>query len=169
MSTSSDLFLALLAVLFPPLTVWIKRGLCSCDALLNILLCLLGYIPGLIHAWYIIAKYPDDYDEEEAMGDGNERGRYVLVVGSEEEGRGGRYVKTRGARGVGAREGQAGQAQRGYGTVEGLPEGSGRASAGAGPGVGGSSGQGGSSEGQAPSLPPPSYQEAVKGDHKVQR
>lgn len=28
------------------------------DSLINILLCVLGYLPGLIHSWYIIAKYP---------------------------------------------------------------------------------------------------------------
>lgn len=28
------------------------------DSLINILLCVLGYFPGLIHSWYIIAKYP---------------------------------------------------------------------------------------------------------------
>lgn len=48
----------LVSVFFPPLPVWIRRGFCSCDSLINILLCLLGYLPGLIHSWYIIAKYP---------------------------------------------------------------------------------------------------------------
>lgn len=47
-----------LSVLFPPLPVWIRRGFCSSDSLINILLCILGYFPGLIHSWYIIAKYP---------------------------------------------------------------------------------------------------------------
>lgn len=45
-------------MLFPPLPVWIRRGMCSMDSLINILLCILGFIPGLIHSWYIIAKYP---------------------------------------------------------------------------------------------------------------
>ncbi|KAL2267167.1 hypothetical protein VTJ83DRAFT_4444 [Remersonia thermophila] len=56
---STDCFLALLAVLFPPLPVWVKRGICSVDSFINILLLILGYIPGLLHAWYIVAKYPD--------------------------------------------------------------------------------------------------------------
>ncbi|KAI9772367.1 MAG: hypothetical protein M1839_002503 [Geoglossum umbratile] len=55
----SDLFLLLIAVLFPPLAVWVKRGVCSADSLINIALSCLGYIPGLLHAWYIIAKYPE--------------------------------------------------------------------------------------------------------------
>lgn len=54
----SDICLIVLSVLFPPLPVWIRRGICSCDSLINILLCILGYFPGLVHSWYIIAKYP---------------------------------------------------------------------------------------------------------------
>lgn len=54
----SDICLVILSVLFPPLPVWIRRGICSSDSLINILLCILGYFPGLIHSWYIIAKYP---------------------------------------------------------------------------------------------------------------
>ncbi|KAK4184844.1 UPF0057-domain-containing protein [Podospora australis] len=66
---SADIFLGLLAILFPPLPVWVKRGICSADSIINILLLLLGYIPGLIHAWYIIAKYPDlPYDYEYHQG-----------------------------------------------------------------------------------------------------
>ncbi|KIW01837.1 hypothetical protein, variant [Verruconis gallopava] len=54
-----DLFLCLLAVLFPPVAVWVKRGICSADSIINIALCCLGYLPGLLHAWYIISSYPD--------------------------------------------------------------------------------------------------------------
>lgn len=54
----SDIVLVIISVLFPPLPVWIRRGICSTDSLINILLCILGYFPGLIHSWYIIAKYP---------------------------------------------------------------------------------------------------------------
>ncbi|EGV62326.1 hypothetical protein PSN45_001052 [Yamadazyma tenuis] len=54
----SDLCLIIISVLFPPLPVWIRRGVCSADSFINILLCILGYFPGLIHSWYIIAKYP---------------------------------------------------------------------------------------------------------------
>ncbi|GBL51897.1 hypothetical protein ACI3LY_005436 [Candidozyma auris] len=54
----SDILLVVISVLFPPLPVWIRRGVCSSDSLINICLCILGYLPGLIHSWYIIAKYP---------------------------------------------------------------------------------------------------------------
>lgn len=56
----TDCFLVILAIFFPPLPVWIRRGLCSIDGFINIALCCLGYIPGLIHSWYIIAHYPED-------------------------------------------------------------------------------------------------------------
>ncbi|EFX05318.1 stress response RCI peptide [Grosmannia clavigera kw1407] len=41
---SCDFFLGMLALLFPPLPVWVKRGICSADSIINILLCLLGYV-----------------------------------------------------------------------------------------------------------------------------
>ncbi|KAL1836426.1 hypothetical protein VTJ49DRAFT_5162 [Mycothermus thermophilus] len=84
---STDCFLVLLAVLFPPLPVWVKRGICSADSFINILLFILGYLPGLLHAWYIIARYPDPYfdptyqpihDAEHGHGQGR---IYVFVPG----------------------------------------------------------------------------------------
>ncbi|KAK9487437.1 hypothetical protein V1527DRAFT_460560 [Lipomyces starkeyi] len=57
---SADIILILLAILFPPLPVWIKRGICSVDSLINIALCMLGFIPGLLHSWYIIARFPEE-------------------------------------------------------------------------------------------------------------
>lgn len=64
-----DCLLVLLAVVFPPLPVMLKRGLCSCDLLINICLCLLGWVPGMIHAWYIILSQPRGrvVDDEEAQ------------------------------------------------------------------------------------------------------
>ncbi|KAK9466494.1 hypothetical protein V1512DRAFT_271458 [Lipomyces arxii] len=57
---SADIILVLLAILFPPIPVWIKRGICSADSLINIALCMLGFIPGLLHSWYIIARFPEE-------------------------------------------------------------------------------------------------------------
>ncbi|KFA64912.1 hypothetical protein S40285_02887 [Stachybotrys chlorohalonatus IBT 40285] len=65
--TAADVFLGFLALLFPPLPVWVKCGICSADSLINILLCVLGYLPGLLHAWYIIAKYPEPPYEYEPL------------------------------------------------------------------------------------------------------
>ncbi|KAF2216589.1 hypothetical protein CERZMDRAFT_9564, partial [Cercospora zeae-maydis SCOH1-5] len=49
--------LAILAIILPPVPVVIRRG-CSAHILLNILLCILGWIPGILHAWYIILETP---------------------------------------------------------------------------------------------------------------
>ncbi|CCU76326.1 plasma membrane proteolipid 3 [Blumeria hordei DH14] len=54
--TASDIFKIILAVILPPLGVFLERG-CGPDLLINILLTILGYIPGIIHALYIIFKY----------------------------------------------------------------------------------------------------------------
>ncbi|KAM0786328.1 plasma membrane proteolipid Pmp3 [Microbotryomycetes sp. NB124-2] len=44
------------SVLLPPLGVFLERG-CAADFWINVLLTILGYIPGIIHALYIILKY----------------------------------------------------------------------------------------------------------------
>jgi uncharacterized membrane protein YqaE (UPF0057 family) len=54
--TASDIIKIILAIVLPPLGVFLERG-CNSDFLLNILLTILGYIPGIIHALYIILKY----------------------------------------------------------------------------------------------------------------
>ncbi|KAF9922921.1 plasma membrane proteolipid Pmp3 [Linnemannia zychae] len=54
--TCSDIFKFIFAVIFPPLGVLLERG-CGADLLINILLTILGFIPGIIHAFYIILKY----------------------------------------------------------------------------------------------------------------
>ena len=50
-----DLIRILFAVLLPPLGVFLQVGIGK-HFWLNILLTLLGYLPGIIHAGYIIAK-----------------------------------------------------------------------------------------------------------------
>ncbi|CAD6889145.1 unnamed protein product [Tilletia laevis] len=58
-SSTSDILLYFLAIFLPPASVFIKRG-CNTQFWLNLLLTVvLAWLPGLIHAWYIIAKYPD--------------------------------------------------------------------------------------------------------------
>ena len=134
-------------------------GICTADSIINLALCCLGYIPGLLHAWYIIMKYPEpDYDSlvyepiPQSAGQG----------GDVEGGRVYYYV---------SHEPIQHPSQRGYGTVQQPPEqnrspapkqqqqyqpqpeqGSGE----------------GSSQGQNDSRPPPTYAEAVRGDNKVQ-
>ncbi|KAM0208658.1 hypothetical protein ACHAPA_006794 [Fusarium lateritium] len=76
---SADFFLAFLAILFPPLPVWVKCGICSADSLINLLLCCLAFIPGLLHSWYIIAKYPEPPYEYEALPQDREGNRVTYV------------------------------------------------------------------------------------------
>lgn len=54
-STLGDLVKILIAILLPPLGVFLEVGLGK-HFWLNILLTILGYIPGIVHAVYIIAK-----------------------------------------------------------------------------------------------------------------
>ncbi|MDJ0592541.1 MAG: YqaE/Pmp3 family membrane protein [Pleurocapsa sp. MO_226.B13] len=50
-----DLIRIIIAILLPPLGVFLQVGFGK-DFWINILLTLLGYIPGLVHAIWIIAK-----------------------------------------------------------------------------------------------------------------
>ncbi|CCE61407.1 hypothetical protein TPHA_0A03300 [Tetrapisispora phaffii CBS 4417] len=50
----SDLILYIVAFFFPPVAVLLRSGIWSQDLLLNILLTMLGYVPGMIHAFYYI-------------------------------------------------------------------------------------------------------------------
>lgn len=50
-----DVLRILVAILLPPLGVFLQVGI-GLQFWLNILLTILGYIPGIIHAVYIIVK-----------------------------------------------------------------------------------------------------------------
>ncbi len=51
-----DILRIIIAILLPPLGVFMQERL-SKHFWLNVLLTLLGYIPGIIHAVYVILKY----------------------------------------------------------------------------------------------------------------
>ncbi|PTB64848.1 UPF0057-domain-containing protein [Trichoderma citrinoviride] len=148
---SADIFLGVLAILFPPLPVWVKCGLCSADSLINILLCLLGFIPGLLHAWYIIAKYPEppyEYDavpNERDGGSGRHGNNRVTYV----------YVQT--PPGPHHQQPKPQDGRMNYGTTSQSPQPQQHGVA--------NSGEGSSDHHQGV---PPSYAEVVAGDHKVQ-
>ncbi|KAG9121040.1 hypothetical protein FRC07_003173 [Ceratobasidium sp. 392] len=60
--TASDIIKIIVAIVLPPLGVFFERG-CGADLLINILLTVLGYIPGIIHAVLLakhIANLPED-------------------------------------------------------------------------------------------------------------
>jgi uncharacterized membrane protein YqaE (UPF0057 family) len=50
-----DVLRILIAILLPPLGVFLQVGI-GLQFWINILLTLLGYVPGIIHAIYIIVK-----------------------------------------------------------------------------------------------------------------
>lgn len=52
-----DFIRILLAILLPPVGVFLQVGFGG-QFWLNILLTLLGYIPGIVHAIWVIATYP---------------------------------------------------------------------------------------------------------------
>ncbi|KAI8942438.1 hypothetical protein NX059_000508 [Plenodomus lindquistii] len=162
---SSDCFLMLLSVLFPPVGVWVKKGLCSADSLINLALCCLGFLPGLLHAWYVILQNPDPYDAYNQIPADGERGA---------DGRTTYYVITH--------EQPARNGQPNYGTVGGSQPSNGQfpgqqqsgvlnqnkpkkgAYQPAQNGSGAAAGEGSS----APVEPPPTYADVIKGDNKVQ-
>jgi uncharacterized membrane protein YqaE (UPF0057 family) len=51
-----DLVRIIVAILLPPLGVFLQVGIGK-QFWINILLTILGYIPGIIHAVWVIAKY----------------------------------------------------------------------------------------------------------------
>lgn len=71
MVQASDVLLILVAIIFPPAAAAFITG-CSCDLLINILLTILGYLPGHIHAFWLIYR---KMKAEERYG----RGGFVYV------------------------------------------------------------------------------------------
>ncbi|HEY5914639.1 MAG TPA: YqaE/Pmp3 family membrane protein [Verrucomicrobiae bacterium] len=51
----SKLVLIILAILLPPLAVYLKTKSAK-DTIINIVLCLFFWIPGVLHALYLILK-----------------------------------------------------------------------------------------------------------------
>ena len=51
-----DLFRIIIAILLPPLGVFLQVGI-GVQFWINIVLTILGYIPGIIHAIWVIVKY----------------------------------------------------------------------------------------------------------------
>ncbi|KAK1632730.1 hypothetical protein QYE76_007045 [Lolium multiflorum] len=66
MASRSCTFLEiLLAIILPPLGVFLHYGCCSMEFCICLLLTILGYIPGIIYAVYVlVALDRDDYQRE---------------------------------------------------------------------------------------------------------
>lgn len=140
-------------------------GICTADSIINLALCCLGYVPGLLHAWYIILKNPEpdydcpDYNYESFPASAAASSRPDL-----ENGRVTYYY-------VSSNRNQPYQSPslRTYGTVGGpqaapapAPKQQRNTEGGA-----GENGEGGSADG-GQGYAPPTYAEAVRGDNKVQ-
>ena len=54
-----DLLRIIIAILLPPVGVFLQVGIGK-QFWINILLTILGYIPGMVHAVWVIAKYKSD-------------------------------------------------------------------------------------------------------------
>jgi hypothetical protein len=123
---------------------------------------MLGFIPGLLHAWYIIAKYPDPEDSYEPLSQDSEGGRVTYIIVQGPNGHQQRVAKP-----------HPGSGNAGYGTVPqpNVHQGQ-NGSWGVGGQQGGVVGGGvaaaGSSSRREEQAVPPTYAEAVKGDNKVQ-
>lgn len=148
--------------------VWVKKGICSADSIINLALCCLGFLPGLLHAWYIILQNPETFEQYQQVPDherGDGRTTYYVIT-HEQPGR------------------QAGQPN--YGTVGSQPS-NGQFPGQQSGGVGSFGGQqqkntkttkgakssapkpqGGEGSSNQPEGPPPTYADVIKGDHKVQ-
>ena len=105
---------------------------------------MLGYVPGLLHAWYIISLHPErDYDYEPVGDAENQRVTYYYISHEQPA-----------SRNYGTQGGQRGQPK----PAPPVPQGSRPAPA-----------QGSSSSAPAEEAgAPPSYSDAVRGDNKVQ-
>jgi uncharacterized membrane protein YqaE (UPF0057 family) len=142
--------------------VWVKKGICSADSLINLALCCLGFLPGLLHAWYVILQNPDPYDGYNQVADG-ERGdgrtTYYVITHDQPAGRGGQQnygtVGSQPSNGQfpGQQSGVTNQHKQNKKAIAPAPQQS-------------QSGQGSSSQ---PEGPPPTYADVIKGDHKVQK
>ena len=51
----NKIVLIILAILFPPVAVFLKRG-AGKDLIINIILCLILFLPGVVHALWLVTK-----------------------------------------------------------------------------------------------------------------
>jgi uncharacterized membrane protein YqaE (UPF0057 family) len=51
----SKVILIILAIILPPLAVFLKNGVGK-DLIINIVLCLFFYLPGILHALWVVMK-----------------------------------------------------------------------------------------------------------------
>jgi uncharacterized membrane protein YqaE (UPF0057 family) len=52
----NPIVLIILAILLPPLGVFLKEGTATKNLVINIILCFLFWLPGVIHALWLVTK-----------------------------------------------------------------------------------------------------------------
>lgn len=55
--TCSDIIKLIAAFLLPPLGVFLEKGACDKDFWIDVLLTILGWLPGIIYAVWIIVRF----------------------------------------------------------------------------------------------------------------
>lgn len=53
-----SILMIIITLLLPPVAVAIKYGVASSTFLINLLLTLLGWLPGVIHGFWVQSKHP---------------------------------------------------------------------------------------------------------------
>jgi uncharacterized membrane protein YqaE (UPF0057 family) len=159
----------LVSALLTVSTVWVKKGVCSADSVINIALCFLGVLPGMIHAWYVILNNPEHTYEHVPDHEGQAGSRtatyYYVSHGGPAPQNGQMNYGTVGSQpNAGQFPGQQ------TGTTNAFPQPKKQQkkqqSVQPQPGVAGE--EVGAGEGSS-ELPPPTYADVIKGDHKVQK
>jgi uncharacterized membrane protein YqaE (UPF0057 family) len=70
-----NLFRIILGILVPPVGVFMTVGV-GATLLINILLTLLGWLPGSIHALWVIVKHEEQVNRAAGVGEGREGSLY---------------------------------------------------------------------------------------------
>ncbi|KAL1591412.1 hypothetical protein SLS60_012025 [Paraconiothyrium brasiliense] len=165
----TDCFLMLLSFLFPPIGVWVKKGVCSADSLINLALCCLGFLPGMIHAWYIILNNPEhtyEHVPDHERQDSSRTTTYYYVSHGGPAPQGGQMNY-----GTVGSQPNAGQFPGQHtGTTNAFPQPKAKGQNVQPPhGVAGQEIGSGEASSEQPNGPPPTYADVIKGDHKVQK
>lgn len=89
----SAIILVLITIFLPPVGVYVVAG-CGADLLINVALTILGFLPGHIHAFYVIYVY---YNKKEQASEGFYDNRPAPGVFSDNVQTGGQGYGTMGA------------------------------------------------------------------------
>ncbi|KAJ4351759.1 uncharacterized protein N0V89_007102 [Didymosphaeria variabile] len=149
--------------------LWVKKGVCSADSLINLALCCLGFLPGMIHAWYIILNNPEhtyEHVPDHERQDGSRTTTYYYVSHGGPAPQGGQM--NYGTVGSQPNAGQFPGQQTGTTNAFPQPKAKGQ-NVQPQQGVAGQETGAGEGSSEQPNGPPPTYADVIKGDHKVQK